>query len=187
MDVRVHASHTTLGSALRDTAIRKVEHAARFFDGQVSEADVEFVEEGNPRMGERRHRVEITAPVAGQTVRVKATGADPGTAFDVAVDKFERQLRRVKDRLITRARKGSDKRLNSAAAHVDEDTDELRSHGPRIVRAKRFAMKPMSPEEAALQMETLGHSFFFFLNADSGAYAVLYRRRNGDLGLIEAS
>ena len=80
-----------------------------------------------------------------------------------------------------RSRKASNKHLNEVADLSDE-TEEV---GPQIVRTKRFEMRPMVPEEAALQMEMLGHDFFFFLNAESGVHCVLYHRQDGQLGLIE--
>ena len=95
---------------------------------------------------------------------------------------FERNLRRLKERLITRHRRG-EKRLNTSPSGVEESIEEDRDL--RIERVKQFAVKPMTPEEAALQMETLGHSFYLFLNAETDQYGVLYRRRGGTLGLIE--
>jgi putative sigma-54 modulation protein len=99
------------------------------------------------------------------------------------VDKFERQLRRHKERLIGRSRRGVDKRLNAASSGVEEDSGAV--NDIRIDRVKRFAVKPMTPEEAALQMDLLGHNFFLFLNGQTDRYSVLYRRRDGSLGLIE--
>ena len=182
MEVRVHGTHMQLTESLKSLATEKVAHAGRMFD-DARYADVEFSEESNPRIAER-FRVEITAIAAGQTVRVEAAELDERAALDVAVDKFGRQLRRLKERLISRSRKPSDKRLNAATSGVEEDNepadDEL-----RIDRVKRFAVKPMTPEEAALQMDLLGHGFFLFLNGETDRYSVLYRRRDGSLGLIE--
>ena len=175
------APHAHLTESLKALAEEKVEHAARMFE-DTRFADVEFSEETNPRIAER-YRVEITATAAGQTVRVEAAGLDERAALDIAVDKFERQLRRLKERLIGRSRKHADKRLNAASLGVEEDigaADDI-----RIDRVKRFAVKPMTPEEAALQMDLLGHGFFLFLNGESDRYSVLYRRRDGSLGLIE--
>ena len=107
---------------------------------------------------------------------------DAFSAIDLAADKFERQLRRLKERLIQRSRKRDHKLLNGGSFASDEDEED----GPAsVVRTKRFAMRPMTAEEAGLQMEMLGHDFFFFLDAESGKYCVLYHRADGDLGLIE--
>jgi len=181
VEVRVHGTHIDLTEELKALAEEKVTHAARVFE-DARFADVEFSEETNPRIADR-FRVEITATAGGQTVRVESSEYDERSALDVAVDKFERQLRKLKERLIDRYRKQGDKRLNAASPGVEEDlgaADDL-----RIDRVKRFAVKPMTPEEAALQMDLLGHSFFLFLNGQTDRYSVLYRRRDGSLGLIE--
>lgn len=180
MDVRVHGKNMQISEELREIATEKVKHAGRIFDSG-SEADIEFSEHQNPRISDDKYKVEVTVGVAGQTVRVEAHGHEDRAALDIAVDKFERRLRRLKERLIDRSRKGTNKHLNHRAENADEPTQD----GFSIVRTKRFAMKPMTPEEAALQMEMLGHDFFFFLDAESGVHCVLYHRRDGSLGLIE--
>ena len=180
MDVRVHGKNMTVGDAMREIADNKVRHAGRIFDTGGS-ADVEFSALHNPRVGDNRFRVEITTLAAGHTVRTQATAPDDRAAFDLALDKFERQLRRLKERLIGRSRKPANKALNDGAVASDEPTQE----GLEIYRTKRFEMRPMTPEEAALQIEMLGHDFFFFLNANSGEHCVLYHRHDGRLGLIE--
>lgn len=178
--IRVHATRMNLSDSVKALAEEKVDHARRVFDDEAGSIDVEFSEEHNPRIGDGRFRVEITSVVAGQLVRVEAAGADERAALDIALEKYERRLRRLKERLIGRGRRPGEKRLNAAAGSVEEHEDEL-----RIDRVKKFAVKPMTPEEAALQMELLGHSFYLFLNARTDQYGVLYRRRGGSLGLIE--
>lgn len=179
MDVRVHGRKVQLDDRLEDTARTKVAKAARFFQG-VAEADVEISEEANPRVADR-FRVEITSRVAGSTVRVAAGGETAEAALDTAVEKFGVQLRKMKERLIDRSRRSNgEKYLNTDSAEVEDVTSE-----PEIVRVKQFVMKPMTPEEAALQMDALGHGFFFFHNAETELPSVLYRRRDGAYGLIE--
>lgn len=182
VEIQVHGKHHQVGDHFRETARKKVEHAARFFEIDPLAVDVEVAEERNPRLAGERFRVEITAPVAGHVVRVEAASVDEEAALDLAVEKFEGQLRRVKDRLITRSRTDEHKRLNHQAPEVETEEE---ASVLRIVRTKQFVMKPMSPEEAALQMDMLGHTFFFFLNSETDHPSVLYRRRNGSLGLIE--
>ncbi len=179
MEVRVHGKNMQVDERARSLAIRKVSHAARILDDSAT-ADVEFVERHNPRIA-GRYLVEITSRTRGHTVRAEGVGADHRSALDIAVDKYERQLRRLKERMIQRSRKASNKQLNAVRAATDEHGDA----GREIVRTKRFAMRPMTPEEAVLEMEMLGHDFFFFLDAESGKHCVLYYRRDGSLGLIE--
>jgi putative sigma-54 modulation protein len=182
VDVRIHGSHTDVPEDLKELATDKVTHATRVFDDPAATADVEFSEERNPRIADR-YRVEITATVAGHLVRIEEAAPDDRSALESAVDRFERQLRRLKERLIQRSRQPREKRLNAAAPGVETSDEE--DHGPRIDRVKRFVVKPMTPEEAALQMELLEHSFYLFLNAETDRYSVVYRRRGDSLGLLE--
>ena len=181
MEIRVHGKRMNVGDDLRLLAEEKVARSSRVFEG-IGSVDVEFTDEQNPRLAPERCRVEITSKAAGQLVRVEAAGFDHRSALDLAVDKFERQLAKLKGRLVERHRRAADKHLNGTSLGVEEidGTADL-----RIERVKRFVVKPMTPEEAALQMELLGHSFYLFLNADTERYSVLYRRRSGSLGLIE--
>lgn len=180
VEIRVHATHMTLSEGVRALAEEKIGHTTRLFD-DGERIDVEFSLERNPRLSEARYRVEVTSMVAGQVVRVEANAADERSALDMAVEKYENRLRRLKERVIGKHRRGGEKRLNGDSDGVEEPED----HELRIDRVKRFVVKPMTPEEAALQMELLGHSFYLFLNAETDQYGVLYRRRGGSLGLIE--
>ena len=170
MDVRVHGKNMRVANAVNDLALDKIGHASRIFDGVPNNDH------------DHRFKVEKTSHTAGHTVRVQSMAPDAFSAIDLAADKFERQLRRLKERLIQRSRKRDHKLLNGGSFASDEDEED----GPAsVVRTKRFAMRPMTAEEAGLQMEMLGHDFFFFLDAESGKYCVLYHRADGDLGLIE--
>ena len=178
MTVRVHGRNMQVPETIRAFAEDRVRHAGRIFD-DGGDVDVEFSEMTNPRIDER-YTVEITSSVAGHIVRIEADAIDEKSALDTAADRYERQLRRLKERLIQRNRTGN-KDLN----HSGGGSDVFSDRGAGIVRTKRFAMKPMTPEEAVLQMEMLGHDFFFFLDAESNKHCVVYHRRNGDVGLIE--
>ncbi|MBT8197426.1 MAG: ribosome-associated translation inhibitor RaiA [Acidimicrobiia bacterium] len=179
MQARVHGKNMHVEEDLRELVTEKIENAGRIW-GDAGTADVEFTASNNPRNSDGKYRVEITTSVSGHLVRVESNGHDERTAFDRSMDVFERQLRRLKERTIQRSRTAN-KRLNPSP----EPSDEEDTGAPRIVRTKRFAMKPMMPEEAIMQMEMLGHEFYFFLNAESDAYCVIYRRRDGSIGLIE--
>ena len=112
----------------------------------------------------------------------KVRGETIQSALDDAADRFASNLRRLNDRLTDRRRGTSKKGLN-LTSHSAEDEGELET--PEIVRVKQFVMKPMTPDDAAMAMDQLGHSFFFFHNAESDLPSVLYNRRDGRLGLIE--
>lgn len=183
MTVQVHGKNMHVANEMRDFAHDRVEHAGRIFsDG--GDVDVEFTEYHNPRRSDEKYRVEITTNTAGHIVRVEAAASQERTAVDLAADKYERQLRKLKTKMIQRNRVSSkdfNKDLNQVSSHSDAEEER----GVEIVKTKRFLMKPMTAEEAALQMEMLGHEFFFFLNAGTDEHCVVYRRRDGNVGLIE--
>ncbi len=178
MDVQVHGKNMQVSEAIRIAAEEKVGHAGRIF-GDGANADVEFTEWRNPRIA-GRHRVEITTRTKGHTVRVEASAGDERSALDLAVDKFEQQLRRLKERLVQRSRRHGDRRRPPRRPRG------LDRSGP-LVRTKRFELRPMTLDEATLEMDLLGHGFFFFLDAETGSHSVLYHRKDGNLGLIVAA
>lgn len=119
---------------------------------------------------------EITLHVASTYLRVETTDKDVRTAFDKAIDKMEIQLKKFKNKLQSR--------LNDSIRYEMEE-EIVEEEENKIVRSKKFGVKPMSPEEASLQMELLGHMFFVFLNADTEVINVIYKRKDGQYGLIE--
>jgi putative sigma-54 modulation protein len=177
--IRVHARNMQISEETRTTTEDRVKHATRIFD-DGGNVDVEFTEKHNPRQADGRFKVEITSIAAGNIVRIEAEASELRAAVDSAADRYERQLRRLKERLVQRSRR-RDKGLNPPIEASDVEQDR----GAVIVRTKRFEMKPMTAEEAALQMEMLGHEFFFFLDGESGQHCVVYHRRDGHVGLIE--
>lgn len=180
LEVNVHGHNSAMSAVDRVTVEDRVAHAGRVFEQAVDKVDVELTEETNPRRGGDRFRVELTASVAGRVVRIEAGAATVDSALDDALERMTRQVRRLKGRLIDRNRQSGGGVPTDEDRSEDVDSDE-------VVRVKQFVMKPMTIEEAALQMDMLGHSFFFFLNAASDRQSVLYRRRDGRLGLIEPS
>lgn len=178
MEVIVHGRNLHVDQEMHGEVIERVEHAGRVFDQAVDRVDVEISEESNPRLAHERFGVELTAGVSGRVVRIEAAAATVESALDDAVDRLTRQLRRLKEKLIDRNRR----------SETQMPTPELMpEEAEEIVRVKQFVMKPMTLEEATLQMDMLGHSFFFFTNAATDRPSVLYRRRDGRLGLIEPS
>ena len=176
MDVRLHSRNIQIDDGFRNVVEDKVGHAGRVFDHDTR-VDVELSEHHNPRRAPERFRIELSSSVAGRFVRIASDASTPEAALDDAVERFTRQLRRMKERVIDSRRKHSQAR--EEAADADREPD--------VVRTKQFVMKPMTVDEAALQMDLLGHDFFFFLNAGTDKQSVLYRRRDGRLGLIEAA
>lgn len=160
-----------LADEIRAYATKKVEKLERYFP-EDCEATLTFSELKG------RQTVEVTVKRGGMIYRAEETGSDMYTAIDGAVSKLERQIRKHKTRLEKRLREGAFEKSAAQAAELTEDFD--------IVRRKRFTVKPMSVDEAILQMELIGHQFFVFRNADNGnVHAVVYKRANGGFGLIE--
>jgi putative sigma-54 modulation protein len=192
VDIIVKSKHCDVPAKVKDEAVERVTHATRFYDRLLG-VEVVFGEEHNPRIAEPAV-VELTARTKGQIIRAEGAAADHRGAVDVAIARFERQLRRCKDRLADRGRgrgraaapmtavNGHDLQptTGTGTAVLDDDA------APEIVRRKTFDLQPMLPEDAALQLELLDHDFYLFTNAMSGACNVVYRRRDGQLGLIEA-
>ncbi|MEA3400556.1 MAG: ribosome-associated translation inhibitor RaiA [Armatimonadota bacterium] len=130
-----------------------------------------------------RHTVEITAESPRNVFRAEKSGGDMLTAFDEAYHALEKQARRHKRRVRDRT-KQSLRELEPDVEPIVE-REESEAEEPEIVRVKSHAVKPMAPEEAALQMEMVGHDFFVFTDARTDNVAVVYRRKSGGYGLIE--
>ena len=183
MEVSISSRNRDLSPALRALATEKVGRLARFLDG-LDHAEVHFFEERNPRIVEREV-CEVTIRGRRQLVRAKACAADAAAAVEQVVDKLEHQLHKAKTK---RARRSHPRKLEPlTGAETGPEEEEGDANRINIVKTKQFAIKPMTPEEAALQMELLAHGFYFFTNCETQRAAVVYRRRDGDVGLIEAS
>ncbi len=162
--------------ALKNYLEKKLDRLERYFD-HIQDAKVVLSLAGSPHV-EQRAKVEIQLNVPGGLIRVEETDPDMYAAIDRSVEVLEKQLKRFKGRLMGKRHSG---RVPPPA--VEEAPEE--AFEPEIVRVKRFEMKPMTPEDAAIQMEALGHSFFVFKNSDTDKINVIYRRKDGNYGLIE--
>ena len=192
MQVTVSRRNTEVSESLRVMAEEKIGRLGRFVDG-LDHAEVHFWEHKNPRIADKEV-CEVTIEGHGHHVRCKVQAPDGFQAVDKAYEKLEHQLHKLKTKLNRRKHgepKGHKKVDALGAVAVAEpvieadDTDESLHDGPRIVKSKRFAIHPMTAEEAAQRMELIGHGFFFFTNAETSRSAVVYRREDGDVGLID--
>lgn len=167
----------TLPRSVHDYAEKKVGKLERYFHTEPDASVVFSVEKG-------RNNVEVTVRAGGTILRAAESTSDMLASIDAAVADMERQLRKNKARLEKRLRKDAFVRSVEEAetSFVPEEPEEEFT----IVRTKRFPIKPMSVEEAVLQMNLLDHTFFAFRNEDAGgAFAVVYKRTDGGYGLIE--
>ncbi len=143
----------------------------------IDEASLELARE-SVRSSQDSHIAQLTVRVRGTILRAEERAPDVFTAFDSVLDKMYRQIMRYKTRRRARGRAHKEE-LTPPIEDYEEDTRK------NIVRTKRFLVVPMDEEEAVDQMELLGHDFFLFLNVNTGELNVLYRRRDGNYGLIE--
>jgi putative sigma-54 modulation protein len=184
VEITVSSRHTEVSELLRESTVDKIGRLGRFLEG-MDRAEVHFSEEHTRRSADKEV-CEVTLVGHGHHVRCKVSAPDGFAAVDLAVEKLEHQLHKLKTKLLKRTHANNGKKVNgngtteSVAAGQDE-TDTV----PRIVKTKAFQIKPMTPEEAILQMGLMGHDFFFFTNADTQRAAVVYRRDDGDVGLID--
>ena len=126
-----------------------------------------------------RQKIEVTIPVKGSIIRSEQTSTDMYVSIDLVEEVIERQLKKYKNKIIDQ------KQANAGftPSFVQEEADDPEE--VRIIRTKRFAMKPMDPEEACVQMELLGHNFYVFRNSETEEVNVVYKRKGGAYGLIE--
>lgn len=174
MQISVRGKNIKVTDALRSYVDKRIAKLNRFFNN-FGEAQVLLsVEKEN-------HRVEVTIPVNGIILRGEEATHDMYAAVDMVVEKLEKQVEKYKSRFNRRVRAnaapGSELPAQDAAEQPVEEY--------KVVRVKRFAMKPISIEEAIMQMNLLGHNFFVFTNAETDAVSVIYRRKDGNYGLIE--
>lgn len=165
---------------VRDYATRKLSRLERLLDDR-SDATIELSVEQH-RSLQDSHIVDVTLVIDGQTLRSSSTGPTHKAGIDAVLDKIER--RAVDHRETSRVRKSTETVRGGGAdpPNGTTDPDELRA---QVVKVKRFNLEPMFEEDAVARMEELGHAFFVFVNAEDERVAILYRRRDGDYGLIE--
>jgi putative sigma-54 modulation protein len=166
-----------LNDRLREYASEKLTRSQRFFE-RIIKMEVELSEERNPRV-KARHRVEVTVKTPGETLRAHGEGTDYFAAIDTAADRLESQVKKFKGRLVNRGHRGNN-HLESPMAGGSDPED-----GPVIVRQRQVETKPMTPEEAVLELEQGSLQFLLFVNAETMAPGVLYRRPDGSYGLVE--
>lgn len=179
MEITIKGKNVEVTKALRDYAEKKVSKIQRFFEGDMIDAQVTMgIEKG-------LHIVEVTMQINGLLLRGEEKTGDMYASVDGAVDKIERQIRKYKTRINRRLRQIGTHLVEAAFAPEGPEVAEEAEDEARIVRTKRFAIKPMSVQEAVMQMELLGHDFYVFSNAETEEVNVVYRRKDGNYGLIE--
>lgn len=174
MRVIVKGKNVEVPDALQRYAEKKVEKLGRYFHN-IKEAVVTQSTQRNWRI------VEVTLEGDGLLMRGEERSDNMYASIDQVVDKLEKQIKRFKGKLIARTHPEKPPKERIAAAPSEEMPEEALE----IVRTKRFTLNPMPPDDAAAQMELLGHDFYVFLNAETDLVSVIYKRQDGNYGLIE--
>ncbi len=177
MQLTITGKNMEVPERLESYVRRKMGKLGRFVQDPV-EVQVELAEE-NTKEVDQRQVVQVTIFKNGTTVRGEERAAEMRTAVDAVIEKIERQIRRSKDKRVSRKRR---------AKPLEEITADIPATAPnssRVARVKRFVMSPMSEDEAIDQMEQLGHSFFLFRNSATDLLNVVYRRDDGTYGFLE--
>ena len=173
MQINITAKGVAVPPGLKQIAERKLSKLERLLR-QINTVDITCSRERQWRV------VEIMINANGLLVRGEDRAIDLRSAIDNLVDKLERRIKKSRSKLLDRYRESPETR-----EAWKPEPDAARELEPVLVRSKRFTVKPMSPEEAAAQMELLGHDFYVFRNAETEQVNVIYRRKDGNYGLIE--
>ena len=160
-------------SGLRTTIEQKLGKLERYFTPTTEIIVTLSVEK-------ERQKIEVTIPVKGTIIRSEQVSDDMYVSIDLVEEVIERQLLKYKKKIIDKHQEGGELQPDFMDLSDTMDEDEV-----KIIRTKRFGMKPMFPEDACVQMELLGHNFFVFMNAETDEVNVVYKRKDGAYGLIE--
>ena len=172
MNLVISGKNLDITEGLRSAIEEKIGKLERYFT-DTTEVHVTLSTEKN------RQKIEITIPMKGSIIRAEEVSSDMYVSIDLVEEVIERQLRKYKNKLI-------DKEQN--AAHLSQsfiEADDYEEEDIQIIRSKKFAMKPMDPEEACVQMELIGHNFFVFRNSETDEVNVVYKKKGNTYGLIE--
>lgn len=190
MNLTIRSHHTTVFPGFEEHAAKKLERLERLLP-RVGDVVVEVAHE-ETRSAAHRYAVQVTVHSGASILRAEERGADPQVALDLATDVLARQARRHKKRLDERHHPHGGKEAAAEAVNAPprprgaplarEEEDEYVLGN--IVRVKHFETAPMTHEDALIQMDLLGHDLFLFLDAATNEYAVIYKRKDGEFGLL---
>ncbi|MBS3957674.1 MAG: ribosome-associated translation inhibitor RaiA [Clostridiales bacterium] len=179
MKLIIKGRRMAVTDAIHTYAEEKIGRVSKILDGDHMTTEVELFVEKNPSI-EKSQVAEVTVWTKGPIIRAREAAPDMYAAIDLVSEKLERQFRKYKGKMKDRhSAKAPMPPMPEAASLADEQPE------PAIVKSKVLEIKPMTPEEAMLQLELLGHDFFVFTSAETDTVNVLYRRHDGDYGLIE--
>ena len=175
MKIKIFGKNIEVTEGIKSAVEDKLSKLEKYF---VQETRVDVTLSVN----KNEQKVEVTIPVKGNIIRAEEVSDDMYASIDMVEETIERQLVKYKNKLVDRKKVSKE---DFTPAFIESDYDEEEEEAIKIVRSKRFGIKPMDPEEACIQMELLGHNFFVFLNADTDEVNVVYKRKGNTYGLIE--
>ena len=175
MDIIIHGDKLKITSAMDDYIKEKLEKLEKYLENSETVRANVIVKVKN-----HEQRVEITIPLKSFIIRSEETKNDFYAAVDKAVDKLERQIRKNKTRMMSKQIKTN---YDFAFSQIELDEEDNKEN--KILKRKKVEVKPMNEEEAILQMELLDHDFFVFKNVDKECISVLYKRKDGNYGIID--
>lgn len=171
MNYIIMGKNIEVTEGLRQSVYDKLDRLEKYFTSDT-DVHVTFTVE------KERQRIEVTIPMKGHIIRAEQVSDDMYVSIDMAVEVIERQVTKHKKKLIDQEQASGF--LQQDFMDEDADEDEI-----KIIRSKKFAVKPMFPEDACMQMELLGHNFYVFRNAETDEVNVVYKRKGNTFGLIE--
>ena len=173
MKITIVGKNMDVTPSLQDAVKDKLGKLDKFFAQEIEAHVVMSVDKD-------RHKIEVTIPVRGGIIRSEQTSNDMYVSIDLVEEVIERQLRKYRKKIIDRHQSGGSFQPSFMESEYDLEEDSI-----EIIRTKKFDIKPMYPEDACVQMELLGHSFFVFNNAETDQVNVVYKRKGGTYGLLE--
>ena len=172
MKFTISGKNIEVTEGLRSTVIDKLGKLERYFTPETEIIVTMSVEK-------ERQKIEVTIPVKGNIIRSEQVSNDMYVSIDLVEEVIERQLRKYKNKIIDKKQAAA----NFQKEYIEKDYEE--DEEVKIIRTKKFGIKPMYPEDACVQMELLGHNFYVFRNAETEEVNVVYKRKGNTYGLIE--
>ena len=172
MRITISGKNIEVTAGLRQAVEDKLSKLERYFTPETDILVTLSVEK-------ERQKIEVTIPVKGNIIRSEQVSNDMYVSIDLVEEVIERQLKKYKNKIVDQKQSAGNFQKEYIDKEVEDDEDV------KIIRTKRFGMKPMYPEDACVQMELLGHNFFVFVNAETDQVNVVYKRKGNTYGLIE--
>jgi putative sigma-54 modulation protein len=178
MNITVRGRHMTVAPDIHEYAEEKIGKVALAIDSPVLTVEIELWTERNPSI-EKNQVVEVTLFMKGPVIRSREASDDMHAAIDLVSAKLERRIKKYRGKIVDKHAAGPG--IRAVEPEPEEEEEPIRE----VVKVKKLTLKPMTTDEAILEMGLLGHDFFVFASVDTELINVLYKRRDGDLGLIE--